>query len=140
MVSRRSSSTVSCRAVIVRMSALSATSNPPAATATTTAMMMATQSVVLIGLVLSLPHTFGDLPLGAVVGRFVIGPALDLWGPVRLRHPPAWIVVRIVVPLAVAELSGRVVGGIAEMLGDGAGGAVPDLGLAPPHPQGRTGR
>src|SRR5205085_4340071 len=158
-VSLRSSSIVSCRAVIVRMRAPRATRSPPAATATTTAMATTTQSRPLIGppsaaplsearaahwfartarsllavslVLVVLLHAFGDLPLGAVLGGLVVRAALDFGGPVGLRHPGAWIVVRILVPLAVAEFSGRVVGGVTQVLGDLAGGPVAHIGLGP---------
>src|SRR5437764_13748267 len=141
------------------MRAPRATRSPPAATATTTAMPTTTQSRPLIGppsaaplsearaahwfartarsllavsLVLAaLLHAFGDLPLGAVLGGLVVRAALDFGRPVGLRHPAAWIVVRIVVALAVAELSRREVRSVSEVRGHLTGRAVADVGLGP---------
>src|SRR5438552_2641881 len=70
--------------------------------------------------------------------RLVVRPTLYFGGPVGLRHPAAWIVVRIVVALAVAELFGRVVRGVTQMLGHLARGAVTHISLRAPERRGRS--
>src|SRR5262249_8873976 len=69
-----------------------------------------------------------ELGLATLGARPVVDAGLDLGRPVLLRHPSCRRVVRVHVPLPVAELGGARVTGVPEVLRHGAGGTVADIG------------
>src|SRR5581483_406884 len=109
-------------------------------TSTTTAMPLATATITaavsLASIVLTLGpepgHAFGDLLFEAVVRRRVVGAVGRRGGPVLLRHPAPWVVVRIVVTDPVTERGRRPVVAVPEVRGHLAGQPVADVLSRPP--------
>ena len=83
----------------------------------------------------SCPYFIADPALLPVRGRVVVHATLELGGKVLLIDPAGRIVVRILVPPAVAELRGATVVGVPQMEGNLAAAGRADVLAGLPDPE-----